>query len=537
MEILPSIFGEDFLRYVLAQDDLRLRDANLSSSQTAVLRTLMSLTLQMQAQPVTARHISLVNAILPYVHDQQTTLVNTWRRQCGGDLITLPRDNDPVLTSLLELARDTYPAFIMTHEGDLATSDMAISGPVSRHPAWKTFCRAVMADDALRQLFPVKTEGEPDNDDALLELSSVLILSFGRTGTLQLALLPDTLLSSAYLRYLLPGKEQTPDAYVVSIEEVLNETRNLAARRSADVPLIYGISNVEVPPDTCIEVPWGTLRSPETTDRAFIPEAVEIGAVFHTTGPVNILSIDTSRADNPQRALTHLWKHRTDMDAWTRNADRKCDLMRLAMLLASPDQVFFAAHQASRTILDPLHRAPTLRWTATSMKIPGTSPIPITELGQEPLDRVQYWAWNADSHPQNLDIAMRRTLSSVAERTDPLDGFIDAVLAWENLFSGRPETNLRVCGAIAWLLEPQSYDRRTQLNKELGKLYASRSNLVHGSAATVDNAAGARDRAVHISLECIRRLYGNPDILNAKDSSVRGQMLLMGSKINHYEKS
>jgi hypothetical protein len=166
---------------------------------------------------------------------------------------------------------------------------------------------------------------------------------------------------------------------------------------------------------------------------------------------------------------------------------------------------------------------------------PGTSPAPITGLGQEPLARVQYWAQKADNHPQNLDIAMRRTLSSVAERIDPLDGFIDAVLAWENLFSGRPETSMRVCGAIAWFLEPQSYDRRAQLYSELTKLYTNRSKLVHGSTATIDDAAAARDRSVQISIECIKRLYDNPSLLNAKDSSTRGQMLLMGSNINEEE--
>ena len=154
--------------------------------------------------------------------------------------------------------------------------------------------------------------------------------------------------------------------------------------------------------------------------------------------------------------------------------------------------------------------------------------MPVTQLTEDSVSRIQHWAQKVNDHPENLDIAARRTLSSVAERLDPLDGFIDAVLAWENLFSGRPETNLRVCGAIAWFLEPQSYDRRVQLFDEIGKLYASRSSLVHGSTATIDNAAAARDRAVQIAVECMRRLYANPELLHAKDSSARGRMLLMG---------
>ena len=147
MEILPTIFGTTFLQYVLAQDDdLRLNDANLSPSQVSVLRTLMDLALQMQAQPTAARHISLVNAILPYVDEKQTTLANTWRRQCGGELIGHSGINDPVLASLLILARDAYPAFILPQQDDIVMSDIAIRAPVFRHPAWTSFCRAILAD-------------------------------------------------------------------------------------------------------------------------------------------------------------------------------------------------------------------------------------------------------------------------------------------------------------------------------------------------------------------------------------------------------
>lgn len=528
MEILPTIFGEDFLRYVLAQDDLRLSGANLSPNQAAVVRTLMDLALQMQAQPPAARHLSLVNAILPYVDDKKMTLANTWRRQCGGELITSSGINDPVLASLLMLARDAYPAFILPRQGDLATSDMAISGPVFRHPARKSFCRALLADKNLKALFPAAPEEESEADEALLEISSILTFSSGRTGTLQLALLPDTLLSAAYLRYLLPGNRYTPEGFASSIEQVMEEARLLAARKSVAVPLIYGISNIELPPATYLKVPLGTLRSFDQTDRRFIPEVVDVGAVFRTTGAISILEIDTFHTDEPKRASTRLQKHRTEIDRWLQHADRKCDLMRFAILLASPSEGFLVAHQASQTILDPLQKIPTIRWTAIGLGAPGMVAKPMTGLGEESLSRVQHWAQKVNDHPENLDIAMRRTLSSVAERIDPLDGFIDAVLAWENLFSGRPETNLRVCGAIAWLLQPQSYDRRAELFNELSKLYASRSSLVHGSAATVDNAAAARDRAVQISIKCMRRLYDNPDILHAKDSSVRGRMLLMG---------
>jgi hypothetical protein len=90
----------------------------------------------------------------------------------------------------------------------------------------------------------------------------------------------------------------------------------------------------------------------------------------------------------------------------------------------------------------------------------------------------------------------------------------------------------RVCGAIAWLLEPDSYERRQQRFDELKDLYAKRSGLVHGAIDTVDNIGARRDRAVRIAIESLKRLYANEDLLHAKDSSVRGGKILMGAALD-----
>lgn len=198
--------------------------------------------------------------------------------------------------------------------------------------------------------------------------------------------------------------------------------------------------------------------------------------------------------------------------------------MRLAFLLASPDEGFFAVRNASRTVLDPFQQTPLMQWNNQAF-----SPSPIAGLGREALSRLQSWATKVKDHPKRLDIAMRRTLSAVSDRSDLLDGFIDAVMAWENMFSGRPETNLRVCGAIAWLLEPDDYDRRSLLFNELKDLYGKRSSLVHGAIETVANAGVRRDRAVRIAVESMKRLYADDRLLRIENSADRGGTILLGA--------
>ena len=192
--------------------------------------------------------------------------------------------------------------------------------------------------------------------------------------------------------------------------------------------------------------------------------------------------------------------------------------------MASPDEGFFAVQSLSRTVLEPLQLTPGMQWRSSQV----SPPSPLAGLGAEALTRVQEWARRTKEHPKGLDIAMRRTLAAVTERADLQDGFIDAVLAWENMFSGRPETNLRVCGAIAWLLEPDDYNRRSKLFTELKSLYSARSNLVHGAIETIEDSAVCRDRSVRISIEAMKRLYADDRLLKAKRSDECGGMALMG---------
>ncbi len=62
----------------------------------------------------------------------------------------------------------------------------------------------------------------------------------------------------------------------------------------------------------------------------------------------------------------------------------------------------------------------------------------------------------ADHYDHSIDVAVRRTLSAVRERSDPEDALIDAVIGWENLFGHgeSAEVGFRVTTAIARLLHP-----------------------------------------------------------------------------------
>src|SRR6266487_7062389 len=86
----------------------------------------------------------------------------------------------------------------------------------------------------------------------------------------------------------------------------------------------------------------------------------------------------------------------------------------------------------------------------------------------------------------------------------PEDGFVDAIICWENLFSGTPETTLRVCGAMAKLLSPANNNRRRDVYKNLSTLYLIRNKIVHGSEADIpEETYRNRDSAIRYAMEAL----------------------------------
>nr|WP_237525387.1 HEPN domain-containing protein [Streptomyces sp. SID4985] len=152
------------------------------------------------------------------------------------------------------------------------------------------------------------------------------------------------------------------------------------------------------------------------------------------------------------------------------------------------------------------------------------------EIDQAYATKARAWASTLEtSHPKNLNVALRRIVKAANGRLEPADILVDAVLAWENMFSGTPETNLRVCGSIAHILEPNDFDKRFELFRELKKIYTMRSNIVHGkSEPSLVQLHSAAESALETALSSMRALYRIPELLSAKDAAERGSMTLLG---------
>jgi hypothetical protein len=527
MDELRRIFGDRFLCYVLACDSAVLDGAEWSAEQRHVIQQLIELAGLVADQHPLQQRNGLTNVLLDWRTDVNTSLANLWRLGCGGQIPDISTSTTDVgLMLILQIARDLYPGFLFptadSHVMEGPGSDLG--GSVHRHPAQLAFCQAVVDDEKLCLLFPGVAKGAALEDvgNKIYDIKSEIMVSAGRGGSFQLTMFCQILLNTAYDRLLLSGRD-TLEAYLDSVAEVLNDTRKLASRDRATIPVVFGLANVRLSESASISLPWGVFRCPTEKDQRFLIGETKATAVLVAQVPWKILRKVAWNPEPTEDMLSRMEQYRPAFEQWNRDAQRVVDLTRYALLCASKSTPYFAARHVSTTILDPLHFAPHLSWPFV---MPASAPE--TTLDADAVHRVEHWAGRLNDHPRSLDIAVRRTLSAIADRLDPLDGFIDAVLAWENMFSDTPETTLKVCGAIAILLERNDLAKRAALFKGLQELYRKRSKVVHGSQEpSMRETIGHRDRAIEVALDAMRRLYDYPSLL-PKDSSVRGRDILLG---------
>jgi hypothetical protein len=141
---------------------------------------------------------------------------------------------------------------------------------------------------------------------------------------------------------------------------------------------------------------------------------------------------------------------------------------------------------------------------------------------------VEAWAYHLELlHDPRLDIAAKRLASARAKRNEWADELIDAVIAWENICSGKTETTFRVTASLAKLIEQQPGIERETLLASLGTVYGVRSAVVHGGEPDQKEIKSAAKKAVAVARLALRALYLDRENLIPMTSGERANRLLL----------
>ncbi len=331
---------------------------------------------------------------------------------------------------------------------------------------------------------------------------------------------------------------------------VLDEARSLADGKEVHVPYLIGLSNMHLPPDNSIPIlPLGTLRSPRDSDHLLFSQPVgplpkmgpQVETVLETTYPLKVLH--KKEVSEPDEKDIRRWREDlATSDEYRERAELNVTKVRLSLLLASEGDSLIAPAVIARSIFNPMSSMLLPIWQIQYAEPSGTS-----SPGHATIQRAIKWARSLKKeHIEKLDIGIRRLLSAASTRADPLDGLVDAVICWENMFGATPETVFRVCGAMACLLAADDRKKRKELMKELRDIYGNRNKIVHGarnkgrggkSKLTTQMAMQYRNDAIRYGLDTMRQLLAHPGLIEIEDSEKRGEEVLLSAGFLPYAAS
>jgi hypothetical protein len=291
------------------------------------------------------------------------------------------------------------------------------------------------------------------------------------------------------------------------------------------VPILIGFQNVGLPSPFELNLPFGIIKDLRTHVYPLLPYDARphstkqqlLGFVLQAEYPYSINICDRESL----YSFTNTKKF--EYSAAQLALERVIDKVKLTLALGIKRDKPVGATNSWSMILSPLSSSANIVRKSFSFSVPSYI---VTEEDRETL---RGWADLVDkADTTNIEIAIRRILGALTNRTDPVDGFIDSVIAWENVFGGRGELAFRVSMAMAFLLESK-IEERLKLQKELYNLYNKRSEIVHGSShLDAAEAIEKRNRALNLILDCLRRLIKEqPDLLADKDRSKK--ILLAGN--------
>lgn len=524
---LEAIYGNGLLKYIFGEPKPGEDLDQLLARHPEVIGTLVILARGIPPEDASGmgRYMSL-SGLARWIEEQNISLVNLLRTSTGLPLPSIPADSgDKVLDVMIKVAHDFWATYLAPPPNmvpPLFWSSMSVG--LFGNPHTDVYAKEFMNDPELKKLFP----GAPDLTDPvtmeqLAEIQSHWMYSAGGGGAQRLIGVLGFMINDAYARVLLSHESLTWERLLKQLPISLKAMRDLALGKVVDTPRLIGYSGIQIKSEVGYKIEHLTLRAPDREfDKFFLRDADQLTTVCETTFPLQLIGIEPwEPGGDPQK---YFKRTIGKMESTQKSQQKDIDLVRLAVLFASTGDEFLSmAERASFTLVPS--SAGGVSYTRFVL-----SHVPVVELDDKRTKEAVTWAAIiTKEHPDSLDIGARRLLQAVSERIDAIDGFVDAVVTWENVFGTKQETVFRVTASLAKILEPTDLTKREVLLKELKKLYGDRSDLVHGSKEpTATKAFEMRNRAVVIAVQTLKELYTNRKDLISLKSDERSVKVLLG---------
>jgi hypothetical protein len=320
-----------------------------------------------------------------------------------------------------------------------------------------------------------------------------------------------SLCASAFMQMFFFGIEDNETNFVISVLKNFRDFKNAIKTNQIEMNIIRGISNITLNDETEIEMPWGIIKKAPKYSIKNIP--------FGYTQPVpNCLFIEKIRCP--------IYFDKSDQIDFTKyqNPINSNSLLMLPLAFA------FASKDPSNPVIPMFTWSTTLMPFQTGFSISTFFQLPVRvqdiNISESKAD-IEKWAIKINEEYTNkIDIAIKRIVTSVTQRIDPVDSLIDAVMVWENLVGTSNEVSFRITASMAKFLETGS-EKREEIRKLLRKIYDIRSRVVHGSAKNEDEVKVNSNKAIGYAVELLKKSFLIGKDWLEKDGEYRSNKILM----------
>jgi hypothetical protein len=398
-----------------------------------------------------------------------------------------------------------------------------VHAAIDKHPVLQACVAALKADPQLRALVP---------DDAGMQA----FVMFSRGGSrISIDSLPLAIIDAAAAEVLFSGTPLTPGAVREKVLINLARVREGIAGRPIPVLNLVGYSGIPLPEGKTISTPWGQIKAASAPDWLMPRAGFAFG--LNPLAQIGVTAI-LEMTSEEQLVISHdaqPWMDPKRFQAVSERSQRiATELLPLALALATADDPLRP---------QPLWQMPITPWSLGRGWSGWLEPYNLRQrsrpLEDDDLREIERWSRLVnDNYHQEVSFVGRRIVTAIGARWTPEDVLVDAVVAWENLVGGGPETTFRTSTAMACLLE-EDPRARLPLQHRLEKIYGARSAVVHGrhDERTWRLAAGTEkvgldavaDEALQIAMRGLKTMMvKRPDLVSI-NAPERSRRLVMGA--------
>ncbi|MFC9339375.1 hypothetical protein ACFT0G_12100 [Streptomyces sp. NPDC057020] len=439
---------------------------------------------------------------------ESPSVVQQLRNHMGADSDSVGIDcsrSDPLEQALCSLSVDSFGGLLIReHTGFVLSSGYGSS-------AYRAAVSAIRNDPEL----PF-SEGESEMDPLYMSLS------IGSAGTLQLATMPMSMMHAAWNMATVKTREPSVEDLIDELPGVIAGARQGFTRSKMPAVGVAALSGVVPPPGVSLVLPWGILRSAHGGEHPWQPPNLGLNSVqtfqgedgrvvsIHDRGDVIMATDLTVSCRYFRIPAGHEGKLPSSGTKAAEILAERIEIARLAFLLAWGDEAPPVLVPAWSKTLVPMR--PGDSWGVSDLsQYAFRTP---TEVTPDFMSEWSKWIHRlAGVTFRRISLASQRLLRASAERRDPQDALVDAVIAWESLFGSESEISFKISASLALLICDEGSER-VKFRKRASDIYSMRSRLVHGAEVNASQVADASREAIKIGRQALRAMVlDRPDLV------------------------